>query len=163
MIYQPLSGEGLYDIAAKLYQDTALGIGELLALNPGIDVNADLFGTGIIYTAGLTRKKPVIDVPFLSPHKTYAAHSLQSHFDLAIQLYGDISKIGNILPGIADINGQIALGTEFEIPEQTDPQAVFFLNKVLATDISLMINDTLRKVDTNDLRVTNTGDFRKVA
>lgn len=64
----------------------------------------------------------------------YRTHNLQSHFDLAVQLYGDISKIGEILIKISDINGNIPIGTIFTIPEQTDPQAIYFKNKVVATD-----------------------------
>lgn len=135
MTYNPLSGEGIFDIATKLYNDTALGIGDLLTLNPVINVDADLFGVSVVYTPGLTRKKPVIDVPFSVPMRIYRAHKLQSIFDLAVQLYGDLSKIGNILTEIPDINGEIALGTVFELPEQIDPQAVFFLDKIVATDV----------------------------
>lgn len=66
---------------------------------------------------------------------TYRAHSQQSAYDLALQIYGDISQIGEILKNIDDINGEIAMGTIFTFPVQTDPAAVFFLDKVVATDV----------------------------
>lgn len=164
MIYNPLSGEGIFDVAAKLYNnDTALGISDLLTLNPTISINSgDLFGTPLEYTPGLTRKRPVIDVPFLEPQKTYKARKLQSHFDLSIQLYGDISQIGEILKNVSDINGEIPLGTEFILPEQSDPIAVFFADKVVQTDFVVVVETVFRRVDTadSDLRITDTGDIR---
>jgi hypothetical protein len=74
---------------------------------------------------------------------TYLAHSQQSHFDLSVQLYGDISQIGEILKNIDDINGEIALGTAFSLPEQVDPTAIFFKNRIVATDIPEVIIDFL--------------------
>ncbi len=64
----------------------------------------------------------------------YTARKLQSHFDLAVQLYGDVSQIGEILRNVSDINGEIPLGTVFSFPEQTDPIAKFFKDKVVQTD-----------------------------
>jgi hypothetical protein len=167
MTYNPLSGEGIFDVAAKLYNnDTALGVSDLLLLNPTVDINSvDLFGTPLSYTSGLTRKKPVIDVPFLEAQNTYRAHKLQSHFDLAIQLYGDFSQIGEIIRNISDINGEIPLGTEFIIPEQKDPQAEYFNDKIVATDVNIIVDPVFRRIDTadTDLRITDTGDFRVIA
>ncbi len=59
----------------------------------------------------------------------YKTRKRQSHFDLAVQLYGDFSKIGEILKNIDDINGEIPIGTIFDVPVQTDPAALFFTNK----------------------------------
>jgi hypothetical protein len=68
---------------------------------------------------------------------TYKTRTQQSHFDLAIQIYGDISQIGEILKNIDDINGEIALGTAFSFPEQTDPAALYFSNKTGQTDVAI--------------------------
>lgn len=61
----------------------------------------------------------------------YKTRKRQSHFDLAVQLYGDFSKIGEILKNIDDINGEILMGTIFDIPTQTDPTAIFFSSRGL--------------------------------
>jgi len=169
MTYQPLSDESLFDIAVKLYKDFALGLKDLLTLNPEVNINgyedvgvfdpsfdATFGGTVAValgmleYTPGLTRKRPIIDVPFLAPTKNYEAHYLQSHFDLAVQLYGDFSQIGEILGNISDINGNIALGTAFTLPEQSDPIAKYFEKRIVATDF-LATNPEALTVDATDI------------
>lgn len=64
----------------------------------------------------------------------YKTRYLQSHFDLAVQLYGNVSQIGEILRNISDINGNIPLGSVFEVEPQTDKIAKYFVGKVVATD-----------------------------
>jgi len=171
MIYKPLSEESLFDIAVKLYKDFALGLKDLLTLNPEININGytqvgvfdDTFdytfgGTQAValgnleYTPGLTRKRPIIDVPFLAPTKNYQAHYLQSHFDLAVQLYGDFSQIGEILGNISDINGNIALGTAFVLPQQSDPIAKYFEKRIVATDFPATDPEALT-VDATDITI----------
>ena len=73
----------------------------------------------------------------------YKARKLQSHFDLVVQLYGDFSKIGEILKNIDDINGEIPLGTSFNVPVQNDPAALFFSNRgiIVQTDFLLESGD----------------------
>ena len=133
--YSPLSGESFYDIAAKLYDnDTALGILDILTLNQNIDPNADLFGTTIIYRSGLTRKKVVVEPITTTKQAVYVTSKNQSVYDLALQLYGDVAKIGNILTEISDIDVEVPFGTSFLVPEQQDPQALFFKNKIIATN-----------------------------
>lgn len=64
----------------------------------------------------------------------YKTRYLQSHFDLAVQLYGDFSQIGQVLRNIDDINGNIPLGQVITLDEQTDPTAKYFANRIVATD-----------------------------
>jgi hypothetical protein len=132
--YSGLSGESIWDVAAKLYPDIVIGISDLLSLNSGIDINADLFGVELEYTPNLARKKPVFDKAQKPAFYAYLSKSKQSHWDLALQLYGDISQIGEILKNNTDINGDIALNTDFTVPVPKDPQAVFFLTKTVATN-----------------------------
>lgn len=166
MVYNPLSGETLFDVAVKLYQDVALGIDDILNLNPGINLNSELYGTPITYTEGLTREKEVFEIVPRETIRTYKTISLQSVYDLAVQLYGDISKIGILLELFPNLNDTIALGSEVEVEEQTDPIAVYFLDKRVATDILAPVGEIIfRRVDTadSDLRVTDTGDIRIIA
>lgn len=92
----------------------------------------------------------------------YTARKLQSHFDLAVQLYGDVSQIGEILKNVSDINGEIPLGTVFSYPEQTDPIAVFFRDKVVQTDFEVdaplffTADNTLIKADSTLLTADQT-------
>lgn len=87
----------------------------------------------------------------------YKTRYLQSHFDLAVQLYGDISKIGEILGNIADINGQIPIGTAFNVPAQDDPAALFFtqFNLIVQTDI-IVDAPVFLTVDNDTIKVDST-------
>lgn len=128
--YSVLSGESVYDIAVKLYGDAPLGIQDLLTQNV-IDLDdTELFGTVLTYTEGLSRQKPVFPVITVTrPQAPYTIRYLQSHYDLAIQLYGDISKIGNILNYFPNLDTDIPQGSQIEVPEQDDPIAVYFKEK----------------------------------
>lgn len=132
--YKGLSGDDIWTVATKLYPDIVIGIQDVLGLNSGISINGDLFGVEIEYTPNLARKKPVFERVEKPAFYTYLSKSNQSHWDLAIQLYGDISQIGEILKNNTDINGDIALNTAFVTPVPKDPQAVYFLNKTVATN-----------------------------
>ena len=130
--YRALYQESIYDIAVKLYPDVVLGISDLLLKNE-IDINGDLTGQIIEYSPNLVRKKPVFEVTEKPKFYTFLSRNGQSHWDLAIQLYGDISQIGEILKTNTDINGDIPFNSEFLIQVPEDPQAVFFLDKIVTT------------------------------
>lgn len=137
--YNPLSGEGLFDVAAKLYGDTPAGVQDLLTLNSGINVDSDLFGTSLTYTPGLKRTPPVIVTQTqTSPTATYKTRYLQSVYDLAIQLYGDVSKIGNLIKLFSNLDSNITLGFGIDVPLQSDPIAQYFStnNIIVATDLT---------------------------
>ncbi len=68
----------------------------------------------------------------------YKTRLLQSHFDLVVQLYGDFSKIGEILKNIDDINGNVEIGTILDVPVQTDPTALFFSNNALIVQTDIL-------------------------
>lgn len=136
--YSVRSGETIYDVAAKLYKDTPLGIQDLLSLN-SIDLDADdLYGEELTYTEGLKRNKPVFTVNTQSSGtSTYKTLTKQSVFDLAIQLYGDISQIRNLLEVFPNLDEPIPVGSEIEMTEQIDPIALFFTDRRIkvSTDI----------------------------
>lgn len=162
-VYNPLSQENIYDIAAKLYGDTALGISDILGQNPTLNIDdVDLFGTPITYTIGLKREKPVFPViEVFRPGEPYTTRLLQSAYDLAIQLYGDISKIGNILNYFPNLDTNIPVGSSLTIEEQTDPIAVFFKDKgiIVSTDFihSQDVDNIIQEDDSNILQ--ETGDL----
>ena len=67
----------------------------------------------------------------------YKTRQKQSVYDLSVQLYGDISKIGEVLKVFTDLDSNIAVASEIDVPVQTDPQAIYFSDNkiIIATDI----------------------------
>lgn len=140
-LYKVRSGEGLFDVAAKLYRgDTAGGIQDLLSLNPDINLNAsDLFGLDLTYTETLTRAKekfPAITI--IAPDLIYTTREKQSVYDLSVQLYGDLSQIRKLLVLFPNLDNLITVGSGVEVEEQIDPVALYFSDRNLkvSTDIS---------------------------
>jgi hypothetical protein len=160
-LYSPLSGEGLFDIAAKLYGDTVAGVQDLLTLNPSIDLDADdLFGQELTYTAGLKRVKPVFPEPEMRVSETiYTTRERQSVYDLAIQLYGDLSKIGNILNYFPNLDDNITVGSEITLSDQEDPMAVYFKDRqiIVSTDLDMMSEDSFLLLQTGDFILFRNG------
>lgn len=129
--YNPLYGEGVFDVAAKLYKETSSGVSDLLALN-AIDLDADLFGTTLIYTEGLEPLKTVIvTIPKPIIKEIFLTRKDQTVFDLAVQLYGNVSKIGSLLQAFPNLNGEIPLNTSIDIIEQSDPIVKYFKDRNL--------------------------------
>lgn len=67
----------------------------------------------------------------------YKTRDKQSIWDLAVQLYGDVSKIGNLLKLFPNLDSELTLNSEINIETQTDPIAVFFKDQgiIVSTDI----------------------------
>jgi hypothetical protein len=67
----------------------------------------------------------------------YKTRSKQTVYDMAIQLYGDFSKIGEVMKTFTDLDNVIPVASEIDVPVQTDPQALYFANNkiIVATDI----------------------------
>lgn len=138
--YSPLSGETIFDIAVKLYGDVVTGVADLLKLNPLLDINASsYFGTDIIYTEGLTSEKPVFVAEEITKSAQYSTKKMQTVYDLAIQLYGDVSKIGSLLTAITNINNEVPLFSALTVEEQKDPIVKYFIdnNIIVATDFTV--------------------------
>lgn len=137
--YSPLKGETLYDVAANLYGDIVAGIQDLLTLNATINLDADdLYGSALTYTKDLKRVKPVFPVvPEPAGDSTYSTRSLQSIYDLVIQLYGDMSKIGNLIEYFPNLDRNVDVGQVIEVTEESDPIATFFRDRdiIVSTDI----------------------------
>lgn len=165
--YRVLSGEGLFEVAAKLYNgDTAGGIQDLLTLNPDVNLNAtDLFGATLTYTANLNRtKEKFAPVEHTTPTRVYKTVTKQTVYDLAIQLYGDISQIGHLLILFRNLDNEIAAFSAVSVGEQIDPIALFFTDRRIkvATDIGAedAPDSSARLLEDGSYRLLETGDFR---
>jgi hypothetical protein len=139
--YKALSGETVFDVAAKLYSgDTALGLLDLLTNNPTINLDSDdLGGITLTYTASLKRLKPVfVSIPTIQTAAPYYTRERQSVYDLCIQLYGDLSKIGNLLELFPNLDTVIPAGSEVTVEDTDDPIKLFFSDRrlIVATDLS---------------------------
>ncbi len=159
--YSPLAEESVYDIAVKLYGDAALGVQILLSQNEiDLDDNS-IFGTELSYTLGATRTKPVYPViEIFRPEEPYTTLYLQSAYDLAIQLYGDVSKIGNIINYFPNLDTLIAVGSEISVSEQDDPIAIYFKDKEIAvgTDIDSNLSEDFILLEIGDFILLESGD-----
>jgi hypothetical protein len=167
--YKVLSGEGLFDVAAKLYKgDTAGGIQDILSLNPDINLNAsDLFGMTLTYTLNLNRaKEKFLPIVRTTPIASYKTVEKQTVYDLAIQLYGDLSRIGAILETFQALNNEIPVSSVVPLGEQIDPIALFFNDPQrqikVATDTGAEDGPegSARLLEDGSYRLLETGDFR---
>lgn len=68
--------------------------------------------------------------------KEYISRSNQSVYDLAIQIYGDLSKIGILMKLFPNLNSSVNLNSSIMVEDQTDPIAKYFKDKriIVATD-----------------------------
>jgi len=92
----------------------------------------------------------------MAKSKTYLTRDLQSVYDLAVQLYGDVSKIGILLELFPNLNEGIDLSSSIMVDPQTDPIAKFFSDKRIIvstdyfTDLSIITFDRIEfKWDSN--------------
>lgn len=162
MVYNPLSGETIYDIAIKLYNDLVAGVEDLLLLNPGIDIDADLYGVPLVYSDRPKRIPPVvIHPPTPTIKQIYLTRDAQSVYDLAVQLYGTVSNIGKLLEKFPNLDDEVPFNSPISIVDQSDPVVSFFKNKVVATFRAPVISDDFRITNLGN-RVINTGALRKV-
>jgi hypothetical protein len=93
--------------------------------------------------------------------KEYLTRSYQNVYDLAIQLYGDLSKIGILMELFPNLDEAITLSSSVTVEEQTDPIAKYFKDKrlIVATDVLETVG--FRETDLG-LRITDLG-FRIVS
>jgi hypothetical protein len=76
-------------------------------------------------------------VPIINDLTTsYSAADYQSIWDVAIQLFGDVSRVDEILPIIRNLGSKIGFGLPIQFTPNLDPVSLFFTNKVVATAIS---------------------------
>lgn len=162
MVYNPLNGETIYDIALKLYgNDIVSGVADLLLLNPSIDIDSDLYGVPLTYSTLPKRVPPVIiHPPTPTVKQVYITRDAQSIYDLSVQLYGTVSDIGKLLEKFPNLNNEVPLNSNIDIVAEQDPIISFFSEKVVSTFRPPVISDDFR-VTNLGLRITNSGT-RKV-
>lgn len=95
---------------------------------------------------------------------TYRTRDKQNVYDLAIQLYGDLSKIGNLIKLFPNLDNEIALGSSITVEDQVDPMALYFSNNniIVATDfipISSPVGPDHIILETGDSLLLETGDL----
>jgi hypothetical protein len=162
MVYSPLNGETIYDIAKKLYNDIVSGVSDILLLNPTINIDADLFGVPITYRTLPKRVLPVvIHPPTPTIQEIYLTRDAQSVYDLSIQLYGTVSNIGKLLEKFPNLNNMVPFNSPVDIVDESDPVVLFFKTKVVSTFRPPVISDDFR-ITNLGRRIINTGAYRKV-
>jgi len=132
-------GQNIHDLAVLLYKDIR-GISELLRLNPTVfaDINQeDYQGQNIIFDDEFKF------IAFVSPEQDpepstldYSTHDGQTIFDLAIQLFGDINKIGEVTKFITDLNARVSPFTKLTVNLPDNNITRFFADRalIIATD-----------------------------
>jgi hypothetical protein len=138
-LYRPLTDEGIFDVAVKLYKHFYFGVADILRLNPNINIDdTDLFGEEITYTESPIYPSNVTAKPIsISRPSEYLTKSYQNVYDLAVQVYGDISKIGILLELFPNLDVSINLSSSIMVDDQADPIAKYFKDKriVVSTDV----------------------------
>jgi hypothetical protein len=111
-------GEYVYDVAARVYQDMTLGVADLLSLNSLTLDQPIPAGTELLFTDGLSRRVIPNIIPKLAEKKTFKTLEFQTVYDLAIQLYGDITVgLPKVLDKISNLDTSIVTGTSIEYDE----------------------------------------------
>ena len=96
---------------------------------------------------------------------TYVTRSGQTAYDLAIQLYGNLSNIGKILELFPNLNNAIGFNSSISIEVQNDPIAKFFLDRrvIVSTDVIVLptssahtFDSTIYKFDSTLLKFDST-------
>lgn len=127
MVYKAQNGEYLYDVAAKLYGDVALGVSRILELNPELNIDNDLFGVSINYTDE-NRRKPVFNRTEKKKTDYFYAYDLQSVYDMSLQIFGNLTGLKNVLQVHENLDEKIPISTSFERKESKDPMVKYYLN-----------------------------------
>lgn len=98
--------------------------------------------------------------------KTYLTRQYQTVYDLAVQLYGDVSKIGILLENFPNLNNAIDFNSTITISPQLDPIAKYFVDSgiIVATDlVTEGTEDAGLRITNLGFRIINTGEFRSIA
>jgi len=162
MTYSPLVGETVYDVAAKLYVNNPMaGVQDLISSNPTIDLNAsDLSGNVLTYN---TLTAPILTVPIIPiilPIPRYVIASLQTIYDLAVQLYGDVNKISQLISNFSNINSELSGTISFS---STSPIAKYYFDRGIIVQTNFVtpggINDFILRQDGGYLLRQDGGRF----
>jgi hypothetical protein len=160
MEYKPLKGEYLFDVAVKLYVDAVIGVKNILNLNPGINLDNDLFGQTLTYNKEI-RRKPVFNVAKKVENYYFYAYDFQSVYDVSLQLFGNLTGLSYVLSQGVNVNDRVTIGKEFIASITSDPMTEYYKkNKIIAQtyivdevtgDIAGIITETGFNFITEDL------------
>lgn len=146
-IYHTTEGQSLYDVGISIYgsQDS---YGDLILQNPTIDLNTAIpTGTAISYDdSKVYLKQVIVAVPIIETRPLYFTAELQSVYDLAIQLYGDISGLINMVSIFSDLNNILTKGTQIS-PINTDS----FLANTFFKDYIVQTFSQIGNISANDI------------
>lgn len=159
--YKATQGQSVYDVAAALYKSTYSGIRDLISTN-GIDLSADLAGTVLSYNVSATQeRKKLILVDKIQSQPVFVTRYRQNKYDLAINLYGSISGLPEIIKLFPDLSAEIPVGTVINYPEAATKEAAYFRGKLVACDpivVSVPSGDGILLEDGSGFILTETGD-----
>lgn len=162
MTYSPLVGENVYDVAGKLYVNNPMaGVQDLIKSNPTIDLNAsDLNGTTLTYNILTTPLTTTPRIPIIQPLPSYVIASLQTIYDLAVQLYGDVNKISLLLSNFSNINSELSGTISFS---SNSPVYQYFFDRKLIVQTNFLgtglANDFILRQDGGYLLRQDGGRF----
>lgn len=152
MVYKAQKGEYLFDVAAKLYGDTGLGITRILELNPELNIDSDLFGVSVTYT-NERRRKPVFNREEKKKNEYFYAYDLQSIYDISLQLFGNLTGLPAVFGVHTNADQKVAISTQFERVESKDPMLKYYLDNriIVQTFIVPTAGEGLLNLDNTQL------------
>lgn len=155
--YNPFEGDTVYDLAGRLYNDVPLGMTDLIALNPGILLDdAHAYGP-VLYSVGLKRKAQIISVPIQTQDPVWITREGQSHYDLAIQLYGSTDGLAKILGNLPSLDLDVPTGTQLSYPFERTQNSLFFLRTLVSTWVG---HAPRRLLENASFRLLEDGSYR---
>lgn len=95
--------------------------------------------------------------------KTYLTRQYQTVYDLAVQLYGDSSKIGILLKLFPNLNSAIDFNSQITVENQVDPIAKYFLDTGIIVSTDIVSTGNNLRITNLGYRVISTGEFRSVS
>jgi len=134
--YLTQDGENVFDLAVKLF-GRADALQSLIRQFPGLDTDP-AFNSIIEYIPESAIESNAKQIPITRIlTSNYLTRDLQSVYDLSVQLYGDVSKIGILLELFPNLDSNIDLNSSIQVSTQIDPIALFFNDNriIVATDI----------------------------
>lgn len=95
--------------------------------------------------------------------KTYLTRQYQTVYDLTVQLYGDMSKIGILMKNFPNLNSAIDFNSEVTVTQQSDPIAKYFSDNSIIVATDLVMEEGNFRITNLGFRIINTGDFRSIS
>jgi hypothetical protein len=159
--------ETIYDIAVKLYAGAVdLGLADLIPQNQSLNLNASIAGSTVNFTYGIKRTTQQLIanqkvIPILVANPVYRVGESQSIYDLACQIFGNVSQLGLIIPFVSDLNSEITPGTGISYSPPDDPMAVYFYNTaVIVSTFVLGVPANVRLLEDGSFRLLEDGSYR---